>query len=320
MRRRSGSRARAARVRAIRVEARAKLNLGLAVGPRRSDGFHDIATVFQSISLTDTLIVRPRASGFRLTVRWEEVAIQGRGRAEAIPKGPDNLILRAARHFQKQVGFDGGASFLLVKRIPSGAGLGGGSSDAAATLIAMERLKRIRLVPGRRRELAAALGSDVPFALRGGTALGFGRGEKLTGIHLAQPFRAILAVPSWKVSTADAYQRIDRLKNGLTQWAANLRSAQLLERASVTALHCMRLGNSFEEVLGSRKKDFESLATRLRRAGLQTPRLTGSGSAVFGILRPSIEVAAVIARFQGSERLYAVKSTRTGSRVVVDRV
>jgi 4-diphosphocytidyl-2-C-methyl-D-erythritol kinase len=307
-------------VRAIRVEARAKLNLGLAVGPRRPDGYHQLATVFQSISLADTLVIRPQPKGFRLRVRWEDAAMRGRGPDEAVPSGPDNLVLRAARVFQRRVGFQGGASFQLIKRIPTGAGLGGGSSDAAATLLGLERLKRVRLDPRQRQEMAKELGSDVPFVMQGGTALGFGRGERLVQTRLARSFRAILAVPSWRISTVRAYRRIDRIKYGLTGWAAKLRSAQLLEREEVTAVRCMRLGNSFEEVLGNRKKDFESLTTRLRRAGIDQPRMTGSGSAVFGILRPRVGVTTVIARFHGSERLYVVKSTRTGLRVVVDRV
>jgi len=209
-----------------------------------------------------------------------------------------------------------GASFQLVKRIPMGAGLGGGSADAAATLRGLARLHSLRLDPRRRRVLAEELGSDVPFVMRGGTALGLGRGERLVSTRLARPFRAILAVPTWQVSTAEAYRRIDGIKYGLTEWAAKLRSAQLLERAEVTPIQCMQLGNSFEEVLGNRQKDFESLKTRLQNAGTQRPQMTGSGSAVFGILRPRSDVSAVIARFQGSERLFVVKSTRTGSRVV----
>jgi 4-diphosphocytidyl-2-C-methyl-D-erythritol kinase len=317
---RSRSGFRASRVRAVRVEARAKLNLGLAVGPRRPDGYHELATVFQSISLADTLVVRPRPNGFRLSVHDEDVAIRGRGPSAGVPSGPDNLVLRAARLFQRRVGLKGGASFQLIKRIPAGAGLGGGSSDAAATLLGLERLQEARLDPRQRQEMAEELGSDVPFVMQGGTALGFGRGERLIRTRLARPFRAVVAVPSWRISTVRAYRRIDRIKYGLTGWAAKLRSAQLLERAEVTAIRCMRLGNSFEEVLGNRKKDFESLTTRMRKAGVYQLRMTGSGSAVFGILRPRVDVTSVIARFQGSERLYGVKSTRTGLRVVVDRV
>ncbi len=301
------------------IEAGAKLNLGLAVGPKRRDGFHEIATVFQSISLADTLRLRPRRDGFRLKVRWEETALQGTTRRERVTSGPDNLVLRAARLFRDAVGLRGGASFELVKRIPAGAGLGGGSSDAAAALVGLERLSGSRLDAGFRDDLATHLGSDVPFVCRGGTVIATGRGEKMRKTRLARPFRALIAVPSWRVSTAAAYRRIDQTKYGLTGWGANLRSAQSLGRDEVTAIRCLQLGNSFESVLGNRKKDFDSLVSRLMDAGLSSPRMTGSGSAVFGILRSGVSVSSVVARFVGSERLYAVKSTRKSLRVVVDR-
>jgi len=130
------------------VEARAKLNLGLAVGPRRADGYHDLATVFQSVSLADHLIARPAARGFTLRVRHERAAARGgRGRSGPVPAGRDNLVLRAARLLARRVGLEGGARFELVKRIPAGAGLGGGSADAAAALAALAALHRVRLAP-----------------------------------------------------------------------------------------------------------------------------------------------------------------------------
>ena len=305
--------------RAVRIEARAKLNLGLAVGPRRPDGYHEIATVYQSISLADTLVIRPRRGGFRLRVRWEETALSGAPRRERLGPARDNLVLRAARLFRTRAGFHGGASFDLVKRIPAGAGLGGGSSDAAATLAGLERIAGIRLAPAERMDLAARLGSDVPFACRGGTAIGFGRGEKLQKVRLSRSFGAIVAVPSWRVSTVDAYRRLDRSKYALTGWRANLRFAQILESDEVTPILCVLFGNSFESALGNRMNSFMSLSRRLQEAGLRSPRLTGSGSAVFGILRPGETFAAVVGRFEGSERLYRVKSARTGLRVIVDR-
>jgi 4-diphosphocytidyl-2C-methyl-D-erythritol kinase len=305
--------------RQVRVEARAKLNLGLAVGPLRSDAFHEIATVFQSIDLADTLVVRRRARGFRLAIRWEDVSIRGRARTERLAGGRDNLVLRAARAFARHVRFPGGAAFRLVKRIPAGTGLGGGSSDAAATLLGLERLTGVRLDPRSRSALALHLGSDVPFAVRGGTMVGLGRGERLTPTRLTRPFRAVIAVPAWRIATAAAYRGMDRHKYFLTEWSAKLRSAQSLGRALVTAARCMRLGNSFESALGNRKGDFLSLSSRMRNAGLVSPRLTGSGSAVFGILPPAFHLASVLARFEGDERIYAVKSMPSGLRVTVEQ-
>ena len=304
---------------AVVVEARAKLNLGLAIGPRRADGFHDLVTVFQSVSLADTLRLRRRAKGFTLRVRGEDVAAsRGRRRrapAAGVPKGRDNLALRAVRLLAARAGIRGGAEIELVKRIPAGAGLGGGSADAAGALVGLARLYGVRLGRAERSELAAALGSDVPFAVTGGTALGLGRGERLRRLRLARPFRAVIAVPDWRVSTASAFARIDRGKYGLTAWRANLRFGQSIGREGVTADRALRLGNTFESVLGRRRSDFESLRARLRAAGVAQPRLTGSGSAVFGILGPGSAGNSVVTRFRGNERLFVVRSVAGGVRV-----
>jgi len=301
------------------VEARAKLNLGLAVGPRRADGFHDLVTVFQSVSLSDTLRLARRPRGFTLSVRGEDVSVSGGGARRApqagVPGGADNLAMRAVRLLAERAGIRGGAHLTLIKRIPAGAGLGGGSADAAAALVGLARLYGIRLGRPERIELAAALGSDVPFAVTGGTALGLGRGERLHRLRLARPFRALIAVPTWRVSTASAFARIDRGKYGLTGWTAKLRSGQSLGREGVTTDRVLRLGNTFESVLGRRRSDFESLRTRLRAAGAAQPRLTGSGSAVFGILEPGSAVDSVVTRFRGNERLFVVRSVLGGVRV-----
>jgi 4-diphosphocytidyl-2-C-methyl-D-erythritol kinase len=307
----------------VRVEARAKLNLGLAVGPARPDGFHDLATVFQSISLADTLIVEPRMRGFSLAIRHEDASARrttrtrpgraARGAAvAAVPRGGANLVLRAARLLAKRYSLPGGARFTLIKRIPAGAGLGGGSADAAAALTGFARLHGLRLRGAERRRLGAELGSDVPFALLGGTALGLGRGEHLRPIRLARPFRAVLAVPSWRVSTTRAFRRLDLRKYGLTRWGAKLRFAQSLGRESLSVGRAIRLGNTFEQVLGEQRSEFLSLCARLRRAGVEGPHLTGSGSAVFGIVPAGVPVERVVERFTGDEAIYLIRSRGTG--------
>ena len=299
----------------VRVEAHAKLNLGLAVGPRRDDGFHDLATVFQSISLADTLIVRKRARGFTLTIRHERAAARVGGiREPRIPSGGTNLVVRAARLVASRLGLAGGAAFTVIKRIPAGTGLGGGSADAAAAIVALLRLHRLRVSLADRLALAAELGSDVPFAMLGGTALGLGRGERLVPLRPIRPFRALIAVPSWRVATDLAYRQVDRRKYGLTAWVTKLRFAQRLEREGVRADVALRLGNTFEEVLGKRRRDFLSLCERLKHAGAQEPRLTGSGSAVFGILPNGTSSETAVRRFTGNESLYLVRSARAGAR------
>jgi len=155
----------------------------------------------------------------------------------------------------------------------------------------------------------------VPFAITGGTALGLGRGERLTRLSLARPFRAIVAVPAWRVSTAAAYSRHDRVKYGLTRWRSTLRFAASLGRKRLTADRAVRLGNTFERILGPRRPDFESLAARMREAGLLHPHLTGSGSGVFGIVAPGSTAREVLGRFRGGEPLYVVRTVGDGLHV-----
>jgi 4-diphosphocytidyl-2-C-methyl-D-erythritol kinase len=301
--------------RRVEVEARAKLNLGLAVGPVRADGYHEIATIYQSVTLADTLIATRARRGFALRIRHEDASVR-RGRARParapVPPGAANLVLRAARAMAARAGMEGGARFLLVKRIPAQAGLGGGSADAAAAVAALAALFRPRMTVQERVALCAEIGSDVPFALRGGTAIGRGRGERLAPLSLARPFRAVIAVPRWRVSTARAYRQISRRKLGLTAWPANLESVQLLGRERLNLSRALRLGNTFEGVLGSRYEDFQSLRERLRAAGAVEARMTGSGSAVFGILAPSTPADLVVRRFEGNESLYVTRSARAG--------
>ena len=305
--------ARAAR--RVIIEARAKLNLGLAVGPHRPDGYHEIATLFQSISLADTLIAETRPRGFSLRVRHEHAAARGRARRLAVPGGSGNLVLRAARALRREAQWRDGARFTLIKRIPSRAGLGGGSADAAAALVALSRLHGGTRDPGAIGRIAAGLGADVAFALSGGTALGRGRGELLSPVASA-PFRAVVAVPAWAVSTPAAYARLERVKYGLTRWRAHLRFAERIGRTRVTVASALKLGNTFEHVLGERRADFDALCRRLTAAGLKQPHLTGSGSAVFAIVAPGVRVNQVVDRFEGSETLYVVRSVPRGLRLM----
>ena len=304
--------------REVVVEARAKLNLWLAIGPRRDDGFHDIATVFQSVTLADTLVARRTQRGFTLRVRHEQAALNAArtGRtASAVPAGRDNLVLRAARLMASELALEGGASFTLTKRIPVQAGLGGGSADAAAAMVAMLALHGRRLPRARLEGYALQLGSDVPFAIRGGTALGMGRGEILTRLLLATPLHAIVAMPEWRISTADAYAAHDAVRKRLTLWKQEQRFAATLVRKRVAAPLLMRRGNGFERLLGSRRHGFSTLCARLRTAGLQQPRLTGSGSAVFAIVPRGASVQEITGRFSGNELLYEVRSSGRGLRL-----
>jgi 4-diphosphocytidyl-2C-methyl-D-erythritol kinase len=306
--------------RAVTVEAHAKLNLGLAVGPRRADGFHDLVTVFQSISLHDTLTVTRAARGFTLRVRHERAEVRGRtprASQRAVPAGADNLVLRAARLVAKRFELPGGARFTLTKRIPAEAGMGGGSADAAAAIMGLLALHRRRPSEELCKASALELGSDVPFALHGGTTLGSGRGEVLRSLRLRSPFHAVIAMPAWRVSTRLAFARLDRVRNSLTPWEHHLRFARTLGRQQVEALALIRRGNRFEAVLGRRRRDLDSLCARLRAAGLLEPHLTGSGSAVFAIVPHGAKVREIVGRFLGDEPLFTVRSVGRSLRLHV---
>ena len=297
--------------RRVEITARAKLNLGLAVGPGRPDGFHDLVTVFQSISLADTLLAQRTACGVSLAIRHESAALPpgvAAGPHRGVPQGPGNLVVRAAALTLEQLGLPGGVRFRLTKRIPTQAGMGGGSADAAAAIAAVLVLHGVRLPRVKRLELGARIGSDVPFALVGGTALGRGRGERLDPLRLDRPFRAVVVVPRWRISSAAAFRRIDQVKYNLTDWNLTLRFAASLGRKRVTSADTTRLGNTFERVLGPRGNDFQELRARMCAAGLLQPRLTGSGSGVFGIVPPGARVQEIANRLRGNGSVFTVHS------------
>jgi 4-diphosphocytidyl-2-C-methyl-D-erythritol kinase len=185
----------------------AKVNLQLSVGPLREDGYHDLVTVFHAVSLFDELTVT-RAD--RTTV-----AVSGEG-GPAVPLGPANLAVRAAVALARATGRRGkgagGVRIEVRKRIPVAAGLAGGSADAAAALVACNELWRTGLSGTELAEIAAKIGSDVPFALTGGTAVGLGRGERLTTALVSGNYHWVLAFGASGLPTPDVYAACDRLR------------------------------------------------------------------------------------------------------------
>jgi len=245
----------------VRVPAYAKLNLGLRILHRRPDGYHELRTVFQTISLADRLEIEFTPS------RSTRIQIEG------TPDIADNLVERACRLALQAMKVHAHVHFTLRKTIPMGAGLGGGSSDAAAVLLALPVLAR-KTLPAA--DLAAQLGSDVPFFLHGGTALGLGRGEELYPLPDLAAARALLVVPNVHSSTAEAYLDLSptltsiRLQNKLVSFQREV------WRTGVD-------GNDFEEVVFARHPELKRIKERLSRLGARPAAMTGSGSAIFGI-------------------------------------
>ena len=216
----------------LTARAPAKLNLQLSVGLLRPDGYHDLATIFHAVSLFDEVTVRPAG---RVTVR-----VAGEGAGE-VPGGRGNLAVRAANALRKAAGIRDGAEISIGKRIPVAAGLAGGSADAAATLVACNRLWQAGLGPAELSELAALVGSDVPFSLAGGTAVGLGRGEQLSQALVSGRYHWVLAVADAGLATADVYAECDRLRAARRRRRAGPRAAVTRARAGErSAATCSR--------------------------------------------------------------------------------
>jgi 4-diphosphocytidyl-2-C-methyl-D-erythritol kinase len=261
--------------RTARLRAYAKLNLGLRVLYRRPDGYHELRTVFQTISLADSLEISFQPA------RSVSIAMEG------APQIPDNLAERAARLLMEAAGKTGSVRLRLRKAIPSGAGLGGGSSDAAAVLLALPVLGGFAIPSERLLALAAQLGSDVPFFLYGGAALGLGRGEELYPLPDFPAKQALLIACDVHSSTADAYRDLSATLAGdsLTKVALQnkLDSFQRGVWGDVSGDGKPSIINDFEEVVLARYPALGDVRERLRRAGATCVAMTGSGSAMFGI-------------------------------------
>ena len=250
----------------VRVPAYAKLNLGLRVLYRRPDGFHELRTVFQTISLADRLDIEFTPS------RTTRVQLEG------TPDIADNLVERACHLALEAMKVHAHVSFTLKKRIPMGAGLGGGSSNAAAVLLALPLLAR-KALPAA--DLAARLGSDVPFFLHGGTALGLGRGEELYPLPGLSTVRGLLVVPNVHSSTAEAYRDLSSTLTSIG--LQNKLDSFQRELWRLAVGHVGVDGNDFEEVVFARHPEVKRIKERLGRLGAKPAAMTGSGSAIFGI-------------------------------------
>jgi 4-diphosphocytidyl-2-C-methyl-D-erythritol kinase len=256
------------------VEARcpAKVNLALRVLGRRRDGYHEIRTVFQAIDLCDTMEARP-ARDLCLTCDEPD-----------LPCDASNLVLRAACLLREHCGVGEGAEIRLRKRIPIGGGLGGGSSDAAGTLLALSALWRLGLGIEALTPLAARLGADVPFFLHGGTAEGTGRGDRIRPIEFAGPRLLLLGLPPFGVSTSEAYSWTDA---HLTLPAKDV-SVRRSTAGKLPPENDFRWGvNDLEGGVFERWPGLLAFRDDLLRGGARLALLSGSGSTVFGVFDDS---------------------------------
>ncbi|MCM3879478.1 MAG: 4-(cytidine 5'-diphospho)-2-C-methyl-D-erythritol kinase [Vicinamibacterales bacterium] len=277
------------------MRAFAKINLSLRIGPKGSDGFHEVRTILQGIDLADRVVATARRGPF-------EIACS----APDVPVDPTNLVWKAAQHLWKAAGRAGDprdAHVALEKRIPARAGLGGGSSDAAAALVLLRRLWKLNVPDDALRAIAATIGSDVPYFLVGGTALGLGRGEDVYPLEDLPRFPVVLVFPDFGVATVDAYSWLDeRQQSGDTSHPpAGYLETTWLGRG-------VGLYNDLEPPVIERHPGIGKLKRRLMKMGAAMAAMSGSGSTVFGV-------------FSSARAAHAAAGTlhRSGARVLTAR-
>jgi len=287
----------------ITVRTPAKVNLQLSVGPLRDDGYHDLVTVFHAVSLQDTITATSMADGSGI-----ELTMVGEG-AEGLPVDEANLAYRAAELLASDAGIDPDVALDIDKAIPIAGGMAGGSADAAGTLVACDALWRTGYSRDRLAHLAAQLGSDVPFALYGGNAIGRGRGEEITPILGRGRFHWVFALADGGLSTPEVYGKCDEL-----------RGDQAVPEPAVTSelLQALRSGDA-QALAGAMHNDLQAAALALRP---QLRSLLDSGlefGALAAVVSGSGPTCAFLVRDDEHALDVAVALTATGSCRTVKR-
>ena len=253
----------------ITIAAHAKINLSLRIGDKRADGFHDVRTILQSIELADRVICEPSRGPFKIVCS-----------TPGVPADRTNLVWRAAQRLWEAAAPKGelrGVRITLDKRIPAKAGLGGGSSDAAAALVALRRLWKLTVTDQALYAIAATLGSDVPYFLIGGTALGLGRGEDVYPLDDLPRLWVVLIFPPFGIATADAYRWLDEMREkGTSVTSSGSLPGTWLGRGA-------GLSNDLEPPIVERHPVIGKLKDQLMKMGAAMAAMSGSGSTVFGV-------------------------------------
>ena len=253
----------------IEALAYAKINLSLEITGKRDDGYHEIKTVLHTIDLADRLAFSPAE---RTSLQCDRPSLEDE----------HNLVLRTCRLIQEYTGYQGGAAISLQKKIPIAAGLGGGSSDSAATFKALNALWRTNLDGSTLEELALRLGSDIPFFLNGACALAQGRGEMLSPLPPVHGIWAVIATPSSEIAnkTARLYSLLG--ESDFSNGSATTELAERIRNGGVT-MHDIRAAgmNAFERVAGRAFSGLDGIIDRFLKAGAGFVRMSGSGPSLF---------------------------------------
>ena len=287
----------------IYEKAYAKLNISLDVSKPREDGYHDMVMVMQTVTLCDDITIRLLESG----------PVTASSNLRYIPGDDRNLAVKAAKLYLKKTGREQlGAKIHIQKRIPVGAGMAGGSSDAAAVLRGLNTAFGNELSRNDLMILAGETGSDVAFCLLGGTALAEGRGEILTPLRPFPDCFFVICKPEYSVSTPELFQALDKMKIRV-----HPDTQGLLEAVKTSDLKqiCRRMYNVFEDVPDRRMKTIAEIKRKLMNAGAQGAVMTGTGSAVFGVFRDENK-AERTAEGLGKEYPFSVTAVPKGMLLV----
>jgi 4-diphosphocytidyl-2-C-methyl-D-erythritol kinase len=266
----------------------AKINLGIEVLGKREDGYHEIRTLFQTVDFSDTLDFRPLA----------ERKIRLGGTDPSIPWDERNLVHRAAELLQQDYPKAAGVEIRVVKSVPAGKGLGGGSSNAAITLFALNGLWDLRLEKSRLQEYGRRLGADVPYFLEGGLCLGEGRGDEITTLPDLPVYYCVLALPSFPILTSDIYSRLR-----LTSPAEAIKINRFLARREFGLLE-----NKLEETVFSLYPRLKAIKSSFLHKEAVLSLVSGSGSAVFGLFADREKAARALAEIGRTEEALLVET------------
>ena len=256
------------------LHAFAKINLDLLVLGRREDGYHEVQTILQTIDWADEIQIEP-ADRFEFIEHGMEA-------------GEDNLVVKTARAFEQLTGETVRARIELFKHIPSGAGLGGGSADAAITMLGLQRLYNKEIAESALTRVLGDLGSDIPFFTYGGRALGTGRGNEIREMEDEADYALVVVVPAIAIATREAYS-----------WLTAFDKSNTIKRfcgQQVSDSAQAEYRNDFESVVFPRHSLLSEIKSELLRAGARRAALSGTGSAIFGIFGSAEEAARAVPR------------------------
>ena len=273
---------------AVAVRAHAKINLDLRVLGTRLDGFHELRTVFQAVALHDIVTCVPRPGPLAIECDTAGVPLDG-----------SNLVWKAAVVLWRAIRRLGPPCDVLIrldKRIPLQAGLGGGSADAAATLLALVKLWRLPVRPSQLTDIAATLGADVPFFLSGGTALGLGRGDEVYPLADLPRHWIVLVIPGFGVSSADAYKWYDEERD--LARGPSVREPQHVPGPWPS--RAAQMINDLEAPIARHHPEIDQMKLALRRAGALAAAMSGSGSTVFGLFQRRTDAVTAVERLSGA--------------------